>query len=223
MRILTGWGQSPGRKALARPAILPFAIIACGILTITGCGSFAQIERIPPEPITIRDCVIMVPDIAWSGSRGNPELWTQDGPELQALYLFKGIEDGDPLFPQRGRQEDHLVFRKDMTSHEIVELVVDSLARVGMAKVRITDLRPHPVGSKEGVQFELGYVSHSGLDGRAVGMGVVIHQRLVLALYTGVGPFYTAYKPHIEALLESTHLRPDCEHEGHLPTTGTTP
>lgn len=225
MRILTDWVQPPGKQAILGPGSRSFAVMASCIMTtsciigLTGCSASAQFERISPGSIAIGDCLTLVPTIAWSGSPGEPEMWTQDGPALQALYLFKGIEEGNPLIPQRARRESRLVFRNDMTAHEIVELVEDSLAQVGMAKIRTTNLRPHPLGPTEGIHFTLAYVSPSGLDGRAMGIGAVILQRLVVVLYTGIGPFYAAYEPYAKALLESTRLRPDCG----VSTTGATP
>ncbi len=115
------------------------------------------------------------------------------------------------MFPQRGRQEESLLFREDMTPHEIVELLADSLSAVGAAKVRVTNLQPYRLGSSEAFRFRLTYVSQGGIDGHGIGVGAVIRQRLLLLLYRGVGPFFTAYEPHAEAVIASLQLRPQCE------------
>ncbi len=135
-----------------------------------------------------------------------------DGPGLQAIRFVKGLEDGDMLFARRRRTlsgEDRKLprFRKTMTANEVMEFVVDSIARAGIVDVEAADLRPAPFGDLPGFRFDLTYRYQSGLDGRGLAVGAVADGRLYMILYTGVDMhYYPKYAPEVEHIVGSVRM-----------------
>ncbi len=133
------------------------------------------------------------------------EVWTVNGPQLESLLLFTGVQDGNPLFPRTELEERRFpVFRGTMQASEVLEFVVDSLSRLGNNEVEARNLRPASFGKLPGFRFELSYLSRNGLafDGMVVGTvsGGVLH----MLLFTGArGYYFPKYRDTVERLFDS--------------------
>lgn len=135
------------------------------------------------------------------------ELWTVDGPGLQAIRFINGVADGEALFEGKGKEKQP-TFRKSMTPSEIMEFVVDSLAGVGFEKIETTGLRPEKFGSAQGFRFDTHFVTRQGLEGQASVVGAVLKEKLHLIIYSGTrAHYYPKHRDHAERIIQSIQLQ----------------
>lgn len=186
------------------PRPISKAVLLLCLATLAACAQYSLVEA---QRRTIGGAYSLEPQIAWSRhTSGKVETWTVDGPGLEALQLFVGLGDGDPLFdrPAFGPDKPRPRYRAGMTPSEIQEFVVDSLARSGKARVQASDLRPAPFGAASGFRFELRFVNGEGLEMAGTVMGAVVAERLQLLLYSGAAAHYfPKYREEVERLFDS--------------------
>jgi hypothetical protein len=168
------------------------AVLALALL-VAGCTQYSLVQ---PQRVTVKDALTVEPDIAWnkvnqqniSGS-SQTEIWTADGPLLNSLTFFAGIEDGKPLFVRTAEQEkkDKLPeFRSSMSPTDIMELVESTVAKITQSSLTKTrDLRPEKFAGKDGFRFEMNYVGKDEVDREGTAVGVVHQGRLYLIFYDG--------------------------------------
>lgn len=187
--------------AAIRGAVSALALV----LLLAGCATYSLIE---PKRTAIGDLYTVEPLIRWSATRmGRAEIWTVDGPSLQAIRFVKGLRDGDPLFESRTPAQ-RPQFKKDMTASDIMEFVVDSLSAQGGQKVATRNLRPVLFGNHSGFRFEVSFVSREGLDEEALVAGAVTQERLYLIIYSGARAYYfPKHKDHVEQIIESIRMQ----------------
>lgn len=180
------------------------ALLAAAAL-LTGCATWTLVDGGARQDVAGGYSV--EPQVAWSRIRqGGVELWTVDGPALQALRFFEPIGDGDPLFAAQGSDELP-VFSSHMTASEIQEFVVHSTQRGGGARVAARELRPWRLGSLEGFRFELDFLNESGLEMTGIVAGAVAGEKLYLIAYTGArAHYFPKYATHVERLLASVRI-----------------
>lgn len=119
------------------------------------------------------------------------EVWTVDGDQLDSLFLFEGVPDGDPLFPKTELEKRRFpVFRGTMLASEVSEFVVDSLSRLGNNEVEARNLRPASFGSLSGFRFELAYLSPNGLEFDGMVIGTVNAGVLHMLVFSGARSYY---------------------------------
>ncbi len=76
------------------------ATIAVLLATLAACAQYSLVEA---KKQKIGSAYTVEAQIAWNKhSEGKVELWTVDGPALEAVRFFKGLSAGDTLF-QRPR------------------------------------------------------------------------------------------------------------------------
>ena len=166
------------------------------LAVLVGCASLSVVE---PKRVEIGRVYTVDPQIKWSRFyRGDIETWTVDGLSLQAIHFIKGIEEDEPLVvtAATGDREKWPRFEPEMTPNEILEFVVDSLARLGYAQLQAHNLRPERFGRLQGFRFELTFLASDGLEGQGLVVGAVIEKRLHLIMYVGTREHY--YPKHIE-------------------------
>ncbi len=170
------------------------------LLYLAGCAAYSLV---PPSRYAVGEAYSVDPQIAWSKlSQSDVEIWTVDGPLLQSLRLYAGIEDGEALF--QDDTEDLPVFRDDMLAGEVVELIVDSITREGASGVRSSNLRPAPFGGQPGYRVDLEFVSDTGLEMRGLAAGAVTDGRLHLILYVGTASHYfSKHERAVDRLIDS--------------------
>ena len=173
------------------------------LAALSGC---AQYKLIGTERHDFGDFSVE-PQIEWSSiSQGGIEIWTVNGPGLEAVYFADGIEDGDPFFERRFGEPDKQqpLFRSPMNANEAMEFVIDTLAVTGAGEVRARGLRPKKFGAHAGFRFDLDYLDATGLEGRGMAHGAVIDGKLYLMLYLAPAEHYfDTYGGPVEAMFES--------------------
>lgn len=191
-------------------------VVVATALTVGGCNTYTLAPA--GKPITVASTLNATPEIDWSRyQKGNVETWTVDGPLLEDLSFFSGIEDGSPLAPNSywwGRQTTTQsegkppAFRKGMGSIEIAELVRDTYNRKGFQHFTIANIQPDRFAGQEGVRFDFTFVTKDGLDKEGLAVGAVIDDKLHIAIYTGAKEYYYAkYKDAVEQMLSSLTLQ----------------
>lgn len=191
-------------------------VVCLGLLYVSGCAHYTLVA---PGRQNVAACCSLSTPIAWSrAGQGNVDVWTVDGPLLEALYFFKGIADGQPLFQVSGAKVTLPVFKKTMVASEIMEFVVDSMegaAQQGLrgstlmgVDVAAAGLKPFKIGGFDyGFQFGLLYQSREGLEYEGLVVGIVMKEKLYLVAYAGTRQYYFAkYRPQVEEIMGSLKI-----------------
>ena len=183
-------------------------LVGLGIALLQACSSGQPRSLVLAEPREIGKVLRVTPTLEWSRFHDRflrAELWTINGPRLEALRFYYGIrEDGTLLQTYGGSTLP--TYRPGMTEHEIMELVASTFTRSGMSQVITRNLRPFPFGNLEGFRFEMDYVSGQGLEYQALAAGAQDpeKERLYLVLFTAAAPHYApTYLPEVERILAS--------------------
>lgn len=191
------------------------AVIALALL-VGACTQYALVS--PQQRVTVKDALSVEPDIAWNKintqditGRNQTETWTADGPLLNTLTFFAGIEDGRPLFLQTAEQEKNNKlpeFRKTMTSTEIMELVEATHAKRAQAALTKTrNLRPEKFAGKDGFRFEMTYVGKDEVERDITAIGTVYNDRLYLIEYQGTHVYhYELRRAQAERIMQTAQL-----------------
>ena len=176
-------------------------------LLISGCADRTRSRLVTAESRDIGKHYRVTPTMDWNRFYDRMlgvELWTINGPRLEAIRLYHGIRDERGLLHQ-DRDANLPQYRAGMTSHEIAEMVLDTYSRSGASRVEMKGLRPVPFGDLSGFRFDLSYVSSAGLEYRGVAAGAPTEDdRLLLILFTAAAPHYfPTYVPEVERIVAS--------------------
>lgn len=191
------------------------------VFFITACPHYTMVE---PGKRNIGNSYRVQPQTAWSMSTlGKVEIWTVDGPTLEAVHFFKGIADGETLLPtiygrhQSDPKAKRPQFRKDMNPNEVMEFVVDSMTTSGLrspigpnlkgVNIQTSYLRPFNFGSHPGYRFEFSYISDQGLEYKGLAAGTIKDDKLYLICYTGTKEYYYfKYRQQVEEIISSIDM-----------------
>jgi hypothetical protein len=189
------------------------AIAIMVAILLSSCTHYSLVET-KPQSID-RQLKVENPQIQWSRmARGKIEIWTIDGPTLQAVRFYKGIEDGETLLPIRSDDANLPVYRRDMLATEVMEFFVDSLIaaeRSGWHEPNLTSgnfaaesLRPYDLNGKRGFRFEIRFTARNGLEYEGFVVGINSEEKLYLISYSGARQYYyPKYKKAAEKLIDS--------------------
>lgn len=203
------------------------AIVLATTLAVLGCARYTLIR---PERQMVGELYSVEPQIQWSRTTGgNLEMWTVDGPALEAIYFVTGIEEGASLVKSSDSKKTLPVFRKHMSATEVLELVVDTIKaaddsasleavnlglavvradRMGARLVQASNLRPVDFGHLSGFRFDLSFIYPEGLEGSGIVVGTIHEDKLHLIVYVGArSHYYPEYKDMVERLIASIHIR----------------
>ena len=186
-------------------------LLGFGLLA-AACTHYSKVE---PKRTEIGDGYSVEPQIAWNKTRnGDGILWTVDGPLLQALYLYGGLESGDKLFrvdkydeAAKKSKQEFPTFDPAMQASEVMEFVVDSLVQSGLVDVRTSQLRPADFGPLPGFRFDMTMRSKEGLEIDGMAIGNVSNFRLHLIIYIGAqSHYFPKYRDDVEKIISSIRL-----------------
>jgi hypothetical protein len=160
--------------------------VVMAALLLSGCAAYSLVE---PKTVTVADILVVQPHLAWSSIASGPwEVWTVDGVSLQTLQFLKGLGHDEPLFSRGGDKRPR--FRKDMTPHDVMDFVVDSIADSGGQQIRAAGPRPATFAGKDGFRFDWTLLTRQGLEKRGFAVGAIVNEKLYLAMYTGTADHY---------------------------------
>ena len=189
--------------------IRPLGLLMLVSVVATGCA----VSLIEPKPTTIDGTYTVQPQIKWASvpARKGLEVWTVDGPALEAVTFVKGLGDGEALMkgpiPGAPDEDKRPKFRAQMTPSEIVELVTDSYVLFGAQKLETSSLRPAKFDTTDGFRFDIGWVTRSGLEMQASAAGAVVKGKLQMIIYSGArAHYFPKYRDDIERVFGSVKL-----------------
>jgi hypothetical protein len=141
----------------------------------------------------------------WLGDRGpGVRLLTIDGPWLNRLYVVDGLRPGQSLERAPSRDRPNPAYRDNMTSRELVEFVVDSVAMIGYQSPEATNLAPAKFGDTDGVRFDIATRTKQGLLIDATALVAQRKGRLHLMLFLAPREHYfAATLPQVEKIFAS--------------------
>ncbi len=173
---------------------------------LSACATFTLVEA---QRHQISEFYSVESPIQWNRVKtGSIEIWTSDGPILQAVRFFNGIDDGAPMFRVYGQKKKQPLFRAGMSATEVQEFVVDSIAADGAGNVTASNLRPFQFGGLPGFRFDLEFLSANGLELDGIAAGVAKDNKLYLILYTGTrSHYFDKHKAHVEQILQSIQTK----------------
>ncbi len=202
-----------------------FVLSVAALLTACASYSLVKAERRP-----VGDFYTVKPQIEWSSTSGEKlEMWTVDGPSLEALFFVNGLTDGDTLFRSSKDEQKQVTYREGMTPTDVVEFVVASLEsadraatlaavnagttmlredQMGAAMVEASNLRPTQFGDLPGFRFDLSFLSPEGLEREGLVVGTTSGAELYLIIYLGARTHYfPKYKEQVEELIASIETK----------------
>lgn len=184
---------------------LPMLCLALMLTTLAGCASQRLVQ-----PGTARvDGLLLPTGKAWSqrGFKGERQ-WTIDGPLLNALEIYTGVQPGELLFdlPAAKRREG-IRYRADMNDLEVQELVSDGLLAAGVVDVQLVELQPARLGSAAAIRFELSFANAAGLRYRALALASQAGGELTLLFYYAPAEYYfDRDRAAVEAIFDGARL-----------------
>jgi len=205
-------------------------LISALLFAMAGCAHYSLVK---PERLAIGDLYTIESRIAWNkATEGHVEVWTVDGPSLEALRFINGLEDGQTLLPVRSDRIKLPRFRGHMTPSEVLEFFVGTLksfggglqtghlargvvvsggvitANINAATVKAANLRPTQFGTLPGFRFDLSFLSREGLERDGMVLGTIHKKRLYLIIYTGAREYYyPKYREEVERLVSSIKIQ----------------
>jgi hypothetical protein len=195
------------------------------VLLVIGCTHYALVK---PERQPIGNLYTVETEISWSkSSEGHIEVWTVDGPLLEALRFVNGIEDGETLLKVDSERSKLPRFRVHMTPSDVLEFFVASIKAMGggfeaeqlalgrvtntaiitaginAGTIEATNLRPSRFGSLSGFRFD-----KEGLEREGMVLGTIHKEKLYLIVYAGARQYYyPMYREEVERLFSSIEIK----------------
>ncbi|MEP4378830.1 MAG: hypothetical protein ABJ215_00980 [Alphaproteobacteria bacterium] len=185
--------------------IRSLGLAATALLALTACQTFNLAES--GKSVQLANAYSITPARDWNLlENGKVQIWTIDGPILQRMRVFNGIEDGKPLFEALSADKDKKppVFEASMTPIEIRDMFVATIARIDQFNLETGELRPETVADGSGARFEYSYTDKNGVDKRGFVLATTRNDRLYLFDYEAVSLYYyDRYLDDAEQLLKS--------------------
>lgn len=152
--------------------------------------AFAHSLREEGEEVRVaKSSMRVTPETNWNrlnGRRGKQtERWTLDGPQLNDVTFFGGVQDGDTLFRSRGRNGPSLPeFASDMLIIDIPDLL-DSTYRVirGVRAFELRNLEPIQFLGRDGIKFEYQMTAGDGLTRLGEARAIIVGGELYMITY----------------------------------------
>ncbi len=185
--------------------IRSIGLAATALLILAACQTFNLAES--GKSVQLAKSFSITPARDWNLlENGQVQIWTIDGPILQRMRVFNGIENGDPLVKALSSDQDKKppVFEAGMTPIEIRDLFVATIARVDQFNLETGDLRPEDVADESGFRFDYNYTDKNGVDRRGFVLATTRNDKLYLFDYAAVSLYYyDRYLDDAEQLLRS--------------------
>jgi hypothetical protein len=204
--------------------------LCVAVLSITACAHYTLVQ---PQRRTVGDLYTVEPQRAWNRSlEGKVEVWTVDGPLLEAVRFISGLEDGQTLIDVGGKDPKMPRFRAHMTATEVLEFFVGSVrsiagdtdtamiargwvpsagvraANINASTLEVTNLRPARFGELSGFRFNIDFLSREGLERAGMVIGTIHEEKLYLIVYTAAREYYfPRYKADVEQMFASIRVK----------------
>ncbi len=183
-------------------------VAPCLLFVVAGCAGYTAVDA--QKPVNVGDGVTVSPQIEWGQARVtgfDGTLWTVDGPGLDLVYFFTGVQPGKPLIAVNGKTDKQRVYDKTMLPDDVMELLVTNFKDLGYQQITTSDLKPAPFGSATGFRFDLDFATPSGLLMKGEAIGAQRGDKLDLILYAAPAEYYYGhYKETVDKIMTSVTL-----------------
>lgn len=160
-----------------------------------------------------KSSLTVTPERNWNrlnGRRGKrTERWTLDGPQLNDVTFFGGVEAGSSLFKGRGAQKDVLPNFDDTMLLIDIPALLDSTYRVtrGMRSFDLVAVGPKQFLGKDGVEFSYQMIANNGSTLRGEARAVIVDGELFMVTFEAPRLFYfETYVSDFYALLATARI-----------------
>jgi hypothetical protein len=170
---------------LVKPAA---ATVGNGSMTVTPTGSWNKVPMMGAQP--------------WE------DVWTRNGPLLDAVGFVTGVPEGKSLVKQRKKADAQVaVFKADMTPNDLVSMI-ESWYRVGGVSVfKMDSVDPTSFLGGTGLKLRYSYAPTDGIGKKGAAVLRVVDKKLYLMKLDGVNSHYfDAALPEFDALVASARL-----------------
>ena len=166
---------------------IALAALTCGLPSAGAANSL-----VPPGPRSqiARSAFAASPTSEWnrlSAREGrNVETWTIDGPQLNKVNFFGGIEVGRPLFREANRRNQPLPrVTANMLITDIPALLESSYrSQFAVSRMSIDSQIPETIGGHQGIRFTYCFVrTDDQVERRGEAVGAVVGNRLYMVTY----------------------------------------
>ena len=179
-------------------------LLFCSLSIFAGCAHYSLVSG--GQSVTVHNSLQVLPHISWNMSKNNNgEIWTVDGPALDRLIFFTGIENGKPLFQTDINDDQKMpAFSPSMTALELMDLVEATLARLDFYDIVMENLKPALFDNQDGFCFDFSCVAKEGLRYKGFVRGTVKDNKLYLILYQASALHYhDLYRKEAEKIADS--------------------
>lgn len=197
-------------RASLLPTVLALALTGCA--TGYSLAPAGQPRRIAGTALTV------TPPADWNrlGSLAGPgkraEQWTLDGPLLNDLTFYGGIEDNRPLFREIDRRDRPLpLFSATMLAPDVAALLESSYrVAAGTALFEMGMLAPATFAGRPGFRFDYVYtIQGEEVRRRGEASGAIIDRRLYLVTFEAPAiHYFDRDVGQFRTLVESARLAP---------------
>jgi len=186
-------------------------LLSLASLTLVGCVPTYSLVR-ADKPVPAASGTMKVkPAVDWNkappgaSSMLKAEVWTQNGPVLDAIVFLGGVKDGTAIVQQQKKEDRKVpVFQSAMTPQDLVAMV-ESYYRIrqGATIFETENLKPTTFLNSKALDFSYHYVGSDNVKRRGRTVLAVIDQQLYLMTLDGAAYYFGAAQPQFEALLAS--------------------
>ena len=179
------------------------ALFFFGLLIALGCGG--PYRRSAPGERVEMGVYTVEPQIAWSITTNKIwQGWTVDGYALHELSFVNGLKDGQPLYPRLQQRENAPQFRSGMFPEDMALFIRSTLEFTGAKRIKSSEPKPQPFGSRPGHRLEVEYANAEDLDVQNLFVWTIQDQRLYLIHYRAAKEHYFAkYLEAVEKIIAS--------------------
>lgn len=136
-----------------------------------------------------RSDMVVTPSRDWNRLNGRPgkraEVWTLDGPQLNDVTFFGGVERGDPLVKERSKKRDPLPKFSDTTLLIEVPELLEGTYRTykGIGEFTLLSIEPMTFLEHEGVYFTFEFIDRDQLPRKGEARAAIIDDELFMITF----------------------------------------
>lgn len=169
-----------------------FVLVAVAF-SLAACQGYQAIR--PEAAVVVNSRISVQPQVMWAKPTGigvSDAVWTIDGFGLNELHFLLGRKPGDTMFTvSSDKRKDFPQVKKGMLPNDTMELMVNSITRLGNNQVRASGLSPAPFGEPNGgFRFDLNYVNADGLEMRGMALGAQRNDTVDVLLFIAPNEYY---------------------------------
>ena len=189
---------------VGRRLLVVAAVVACA-----GCAIPFEVNE--GEATVVGGAMVVTADKGWNHMAviDRPwTTWTHDGPAIDELRFWAGMNDGEAIAPTAHDDQRPLNFRRTMQPHELVALFASLQARDGSA-VTLQKVEPARFVGVQGVRFRFSMLRLSD-DMRLSGVGWAAVRGDQLYAMTFVAPrldFFARHEAQVERIARSAKAK----------------